>query len=98
MVEIRQTVVVTTVYNHFPINVAVKGNNVEINNFLGEKLPRIARILPGVKVEIKGKDVFVRGSDKEAVGQTAANIEAQSRVSNKDRRVFQDGIFLVGSK
>jgi len=43
----------------------------------------------------KGKEVFVRGPDKDAVGQTAANIEAQSVVSNKDRRVFQDGIFLV---
>ncbi|MDD5162910.1 MAG: 50S ribosomal protein L6 [Candidatus ainarchaeum sp.] len=83
------------VYSHFPINIAVKGNNVEINNFLGEKLPRIARILPGAKVEAKGKEVFVRGPDKDAVGQTAANIEAQSVVSNKDRRVFQDGIFLV---
>lgn len=83
------------VYSHFPINISVKGNNVEVNNFLGEKLPRIAGIMPGVKVEIKGKEIFVRGVDKEAVGQTAANIEAQSRVSNRDRRVFQDGIFLV---
>jgi large subunit ribosomal protein L6 len=83
------------VYSHFPINIVVKGNTVEINNFLGGKLPRIARILPNARVEVKGKEVFVRGPDKEAVGQTAANIEAQSRVSDKDRRVFQDGIFLV---
>ncbi|MDD5148304.1 MAG: 50S ribosomal protein L6, partial [Candidatus ainarchaeum sp.] len=83
------------VYSHFPINIAVKGANVEVNNFLGEKRARIAKIMPGAKVEIKGKEVFVRGFDKDAVGQTAANIEARSRVSNRDRRVFQDGIFLV---
>ena len=83
------------VYSHFPINVAIKGSTVEINNFLGEKLPRIAKILSGASVEAKGKEIFVRGFDKEAVGQTAANIEGKTKVNSKDRRVFQDGIFLV---
>lgn len=83
------------VYSHFPINIAVKSNVVEINNFLGEKLPRIAKIIPNAKIEIKGKEIFVRGHDKEAVGQTAANIEKATKVFMRDRRVFQDGIYLV---
>ncbi len=83
------------VFSHFPISVSVKGNVVEINNFAGEKKPRTAKILPGVKVEAKGKEIFVKGADKEAVGQTAANLEKATKVSGRDRRIFQDGIFIV---
>lgn len=83
------------VFSHFPMNASVKGNAVEISNFMGGKKPRIAKVLPGVKVEVKGKEIFVRGHDKEAVGQTAANLENATRVVGKDRRVFQDGIFIV---
>ncbi|MBN1941365.1 MAG: 50S ribosomal protein L6 [Candidatus Diapherotrites archaeon] len=83
------------VFSHFPINVAVKGNLVEINNFLGGKRPRTAKIVPGAKVEVKGKDIFTRASSKEAAGQTAANIESAAKVSGRDKRIFQDGIFIV---
>ncbi|MCX6798744.1 MAG: 50S ribosomal protein L6 [Candidatus Diapherotrites archaeon] len=83
------------VYSHFPINVSVKGNTVEVKNFVGEKNPRIAQIRPGVTVEAKGKEIIVRGHDKDAAGQTAANLEGATRIRNKDRRVFQDGIFIV---
>merc|ERR1712232_1115714 len=37
------------VYSHFPINVTLSGNNVEIRNFLGEKRVRKVALLPGVK-------------------------------------------------
>jgi len=83
------------IYSHFPMNLAVKGNKVEINNFTGEKHPRYAKILPGVNVEIKGKEVLVKGIDKEAVGQTAANLENATKVRGKDRRIYQDGVFIV---
>jgi large subunit ribosomal protein L6 len=83
------------VYSHFPMNVSVKGNVVEINNFVGEKKARAAKILPGVEVSVKGKDVFVKGHDKYATGQTAANLEAATKVRDKDRRIYQDGIFIV---
>lgn len=85
----------TIVYSHFPMSVNIKGNIVEINNFAGEKKMRQAKILPGVKVAIKGKDVTVTGHAKEAVGQTAANLETATKVRGRDRRVFQDGIFIV---
>jgi large subunit ribosomal protein L6 len=83
------------VFSHFPMSVSVKGDTVEINNFAGEKNPRRARILPGVQAEVKGKEIFLRGHDKEAVGQTAANLEKATRLRGKDRRIFQDGIFIV---
>ncbi|MFH1544528.1 MAG: 50S ribosomal protein L6 [archaeon] len=83
------------VYSHFPINLAVKEGFLEINNFAGEKNPRKATIVGKSTVEVKGKEVYVRGRIKEEVGQTAANIETSTKVKGKDRRVFQDGIYRV---
>ncbi|HIH10212.1 MAG TPA: 50S ribosomal protein L6 [Candidatus Diapherotrites archaeon] len=83
------------VYSHFPINAAVKGSFVEINNLAGAKHPKKARIIGNTKVEIKGKDVTVRGQNKDDVGQTAANMEQITRVRGKDIRVFQDRIYVV---
>jgi len=84
------------VYSHFPINLSIKGDVIEVNNFLGGKNPRRARIRGSTKVEVKGKDVIVSGVDKEAVGQTAANLErCTARKKGKDIRVFQDGIYIV---
>ncbi len=83
------------VYVHFPMTVKVSGNKVIIENFLGENKNRTAEILDGVNVEVKGEDVIVTGINKESVGQTCANIERATKVSYRDRRTFQDGIFLV---
>ncbi len=83
------------VYSHFPLNVKVKENSVEIGNFTGEKQPRIARILGKTKVEVNGKEIVVSGISKDDAGQTAANLETATRLIGKDRRRFQDGIFIV---
>ena len=85
------------VHAHFPMQVAVtkEGDFLAVSNFLGERKPRLAKIVPGAKVEVKGRDVLVSGLDKEAVGQTAANIEQTTRIKGYDPRVFQDGIYLV---
>ncbi|MEB3816881.1 MAG: 50S ribosomal protein L6 [Desulfurococcales archaeon] len=82
------------IYSHFPINVKVEGDRVVISNFLGEKAPRIARILPGVKVQVKGQDLILEGVDIEKVAQTAANIERATKISDLDRRKFMDGIYI----
>ncbi len=85
------------VHAHFPMQVALTkdGNALAISNFLGERKPRIAKVFEGVKVEIKGKEIVVSGINKEAVGQTAADIEQTTRIKGYDPRVFQDGIYLV---
>ena len=80
---------------HFPITDKVEKDKVMISNFLGEKVNRFAQILDGVEVEIKSQKVTVSSPDIEKAGQTAANIEKASKVSNKDRRIFQDGIFMT---
>jgi len=84
-----------TVFSHFPIKSSVDGNHVIIQNFLGERYPRKAEILENVKVEVKAEIITVSGSDKEKVGQTAANIERATKVKNRDIRVFQDGVYIV---
>ena len=81
-------------YAHFPMNVAVDGDRVKIDNFLGEKYPRYAQIVGKSEVQIEGDTVTVSGIDKEHVGQTAANLEQATRIIKKDPRVFQDGIYL----
>jgi large subunit ribosomal protein L6 len=80
---------------HFPMNVKQEQNKIIISNFLGEKVPREATIPENVSVEIKKDDIVLTGIDKELVGQAAANIERATRITNRDRRRFQDGIYLV---
>ncbi|MCD6461188.1 MAG: 50S ribosomal protein L6 [Thermoplasmata archaeon] len=83
------------VYAHFPVKVSVKGDQVIIDNFVGEKSPRKARIVEGTKVSVKGDQIIIEGVDKEKVGQTMANIEQATRIKGYDPRVFQDGIYLI---
>lgn len=83
------------VYAHFPIKVQVKGSQVIIENFLGERHPRAARIMGGAKVNVSGDHITVTSLNVEDAGQTAANIELATRIKNYDRRVFQDGIYIV---
>jgi large subunit ribosomal protein L6 len=80
-------------YAHFPITIEVKGSDVMIKNFLGEKQPRKTVLIGATKVVAKGQSVTVSGPDKEAVGQTIANIRGAMRIKDKDGRVFQDGIY-----
>ncbi|MGB9708340.1 MAG: 50S ribosomal protein L6 [Candidatus Pacearchaeota archaeon] len=82
---------------HFPITIKIDkpSNSFIIKNFLGENKDRIVKLLPGVEVTIDGDIVVVRGVDKEATGQMAANIETATRVRARDRRVFQDGIWII---
>ena len=82
-------------YSHFPMTVKVQGDEVLIENFLGEKNPRKAKILPGVTVKVMGQEIVVESIDKEKAGQTAANIEQATKINKWDRRVFQDGIYIV---
>ncbi|MEK6941871.1 MAG: 50S ribosomal protein L6 [archaeon] len=83
------------VYSHFPMGILVKDGFVEIGNIAGAKMPKRAKIVGGAKVVVKGKDITVSAANKEHAGQTAANIEAATKSRGKDKRVFQDGIYIV---
>jgi len=86
------------VYAHFPISVKTKGKTVIIENFLGEKVPRIAKIIGDVKISVKEDEVIIEGIDIESVSQTAANIELATRIKGKDPRVFLDGIYIYAKE
>jgi len=83
-------------YSHFPMKVRVEDDEIVIENFLGEKAPRRTPIHGDTDVDIDGEEVTLRGPDIEAVGQTAADIEQLTRVTEKDIRVFQDGVYITG--
>lgn len=83
------------IFSHFPIKTSVKGDRLIIENFLGERHPRSAKIMEGVTAKISGDSITLEGINKEMVGQTAANIEKSTIVKGYDPRVFQDGIYLV---
>ncbi len=85
------------VYAHFPIKVEVdeKRRLVLIHNFLGERSPRVAKIVGDVKVTVEGDRIRIEGISKEDVGQTAANIRQATRIKRKDPRVFMDGIYVL---
>ena len=82
-------------YSHFPMDVDTEGDEVVIENFLGERAPRRAAVLGDTEVSIDGEELTLSGPSKEDVGQTAANIEQLTRVTDKDQRVFQDGVYIT---
>jgi len=82
---------------HFPMNVEYdkENNQIVIKNFLGEKKPRTAKVLPDVDVNINKNIITLTSFNKELAGQTAGNFEKATHIRNKDRRKFQDGIYLT---
>lgn len=80
--------------SHFPMSVSILDNELIIKNFVGEKIPRKAKLLPNTNVKIEGDVITVESCNKELAGQTAANIEKACKRPGFDKRVFQDGIYL----
>ncbi len=80
---------------HFPMNVSVSNGKLIVKNYLGEKVPREVVLKKGPVVKIDGVLITVEGNDRELCGQVAADIEQLMRITNRDRRIFQDGIFIT---
>jgi large subunit ribosomal protein L6 len=82
---------------HFPITVTFDKAKSEfiVKNMLGEKCPRIIKVSKNVEVEVKMPIVKIKSFSLEDAGQAAANLEKVSRVRNRDRNKFQDGVFIT---
>lgn len=80
---------------HFPFTVKKEGNSAIVKNFLGEKVDRKVKLVEGVDVDI-GKDIItVKSVDRELAGQVSANFEAATKIRGRDKRIFQDGIYII---
>ena len=82
-------------FSHFPITVKKENEKIIIQNFLGEKVPREMTLLKGVEIEINKPEIIVKSVDKELAGQAAANFEIITKIRGRDKRVFQDGIYIT---
>jgi large subunit ribosomal protein L6 len=82
---------------HFPITLKIDNekNELLVKNFLGEKKDRVIKIFPGVDVKINKDIIELESPDIEKAGLTASNIEKGTKVRFRDRRIFQDGIFIT---
>ena len=80
---------------HFPMTVTVAGSELQVKNFLGEKVPRILHLKQGAAVKVEGQLIHVSSASKELAGQVSADIEQLTRRPGFDTRVFQDGIYIT---
>lgn len=82
-------------FSHFPFTIDIKEDKAVIKNFLGEKKAREMPIKKGVEIKINKEIIDILSCNKELAGQTAADFERITKVRKKDRRIFQDGIFIT---
>jgi large subunit ribosomal protein L6 len=98
-VEKGYTYKLKIIFAHFPISVKVKGKEVHVENFFGERSARISQIIgDATKVNVVGEDVIIQGPSLEDVSQTAANIELSTKTKGKDERVFLDGLYIYSKE
>merc|ERR1711918_34117 len=88
------------VYAHFPTNVQIngKGDELDVVNFIGQKVKFHVNALEGVKIQRDDKnnnDILLSGNDVENVSRTCALISQSCAVKNKDIRKFLDGIYVA---
>merc|ERR1712119_39465 len=78
------------------IQLSFEDNEIQIRNFLGEKITRRVPVLKGVEVVPgKLKDEFVfTGNNIEDVSRNCALVHQSCLVKRKDIRKFLDGIYV----
>lgn len=98
-VEKGYTYKLKIIFAHFPISVKIKGKEVHVENFYGERSARVSRIIgDATKASVVGEDVVIQGPSLEDVSQTAANIELSTKTKGKDQRVFLDGLYVYAKE
>ena len=87
------------IFSHFPITVEPdnKKRLVTIKNLYGGRKPLVVSIVGDeTTVSVDKDDVIIEGIDKEAVGQTTANMQEICKLRGKrkkDPETFMDGIW-----
>jgi large subunit ribosomal protein L6 len=82
---------------HFPMTLTYDKptNELVVKNFLGEKKDRRIKLVSDIDVKINKDIIEIQSHDIEKAGQAATNIEKGTKVRKRDRRIFQDGIFII---
>ena len=91
---IGYTIKMKIVYSHFPISIKIKNNEIHIENFIGERHPRIVKLHGSTKAKMVSGDIILTGNVLTEITQTAADLQLKTKIKNKDPRVFLDGIFI----
>jgi large subunit ribosomal protein L6 len=81
-------------YSHFPLTVKVNKDILEITNYTGERGMRTVPIVGNVKITTTKENVVIEGIDKEEVSLNAGRFQQAAKIRFKDRRIFQDGIYV----
>ena len=84
--------------SHFPMSASVKGEELIVKNYYGERVPRVLKIPKDVKVKVNGDEIEVSSVYVEKAGNFASNVEKLAQRSNYDNRIFQDGIYMISKK
>ncbi len=83
------------IYQHFPPSIKLDGNKLIVENFIGERAPRVIEFpADKVKVNVSNNKITIEGIDKYIVGQVAALFEQSVQPKGKDRRIFKDGLYI----
>jgi large subunit ribosomal protein L6 len=80
------------------MTVTFSNNQFTIKNYLGEKNPRVLDLKKygaDVKLKVKGDLIEVESHELEKAGIVATKLEAMTRETKKDVRIFQDGIYIT---
>ena len=80
---------------HFPMSVKSEGNLIVVQNFIGSKAAIKVKMPEGVDVKVEGEIVTLSSADIELAGMAASRIEQSTRMNKRDRRIFQDGVFIT---